>query len=633
MAPRLDVCVVTYNTAELSAAALRRLCDSDQGVDLRLLVHDNASDDGTPAALAAAVPEAEVEVSGTNLGFARAVNRLLERSDAPWVVALNSDAWPEPGALGRLVAAAEAHPEAAVVVPKLLRPDGSLEHSTHPFPTVTLALAEVTGGRRWLPRRLRRRWCLEGAWDHDRPRDVDWAVGACWLWRRAALDQVGGLDERFFMYVEDLDWCWRARRAGWAVRFEPAAVVRHVGNASGRARFGDARLGLEAANLRLFLADSLGPAAPLYRGLQAAAGARRLIGATLAGRPGQAAEGRRQVKAHLGLLAPPPLPAPADDPDPEPAPGGPAVAVCVSTCDRADRLARLVAALEAQSLDPAAFEVVVTDDGSRDDTAETLAKLAATSPLALRVLTHPTRRGPAAGRNRAWRASRAPVVAFTDDDCVPQPGWLEAGLAAMAGRRAVVAGRTAPPPDQLARAAGPYARVMEVAEARFFETCNVFYRRRDLAAVGGFDESFRRPSGEDTHLALAVLELGVEPVYAADAVVHHDVRPGSLAANAKEAWRWADLPLVVRRHPSRRGELCHRRVFWKPTHPPAIAAGVGLLAAWRWPPALVLVAPWLVHRARRGPHPLRAWPGLLAVDLVEVAAMVRGSLRHRTVLL
>ena len=231
---------MTWNTADLTASALRRLLDSEQGADLRLLVHDNASSDGTPAAVAKAVPEADVESGAENLGFATAMNRLIARSDAPWFLALNSDAWPETGAVGALVRAAEEQPRAAVVAPRLERPDGTLEHSTHPFPSVKVAaLAAVD-----LPRAMGRNdedLLAHGSWQHDRRRVVDWAVGAALLMRRSALDDVGGFDERFFMYVEDLDWCWRAREKGWQVLFEPAAVVRHVGNASGERSYGRAR--------------------------------------------------------------------------------------------------------------------------------------------------------------------------------------------------------------------------------------------------------------------------------------------------------------------------------------------------------------------------------------------------------
>jgi GT2 family glycosyltransferase len=144
------------------------------------------------------------------------------------VLLLNSDAWPEPGAIERLIECAQRHPRAAVVAPRLVRPDGALEQSTWPFPSLRTAASSAVRAGRYV-------------WDHDVERDVDWAVGAVWLLRRAALESVGELDDSLFMYAEDLDWCWRAHDAGWQVWFTPTAVFRHVGNASGSTKFGAGR--------------------------------------------------------------------------------------------------------------------------------------------------------------------------------------------------------------------------------------------------------------------------------------------------------------------------------------------------------------------------------------------------------
>jgi GT2 family glycosyltransferase len=230
--PDVDVLVVTWNTAQLTADALRRLLDTDQGVNLRVLVHDNASEDGTAALLADRVPEADVQPGSANLGFAAGVNLLLARSRAPWLFVLNSDAWPDPGALARLVEAAHQHPGAGLVAPRLETPAGDLELSALAAPSVATAWAMALGAPHWAPGWAERR-LLPGAWRHDVAREVDWAVGAAWLLRREAVDAVGRLDETLFMYGEDVEFCLRLRRAGWSVWFEPAAVVRHVGNASG----------------------------------------------------------------------------------------------------------------------------------------------------------------------------------------------------------------------------------------------------------------------------------------------------------------------------------------------------------------------------------------------------------------
>jgi GT2 family glycosyltransferase len=226
--PRIDAVVVTWNTRDITLPALTQLAESVPEGLLNLVVQDNGSTDGTVAAVKAAFPAADVEASPRNLGFAAGVNLALRRTTAPWVLLLNSDAWPERGAVERLLECAERHPRAAAVAPRLLRPDGSLEQSTWPFPSLRTAASSALRAGRY-------------AWGHDQERAVDWAVGAALLLRRSALDDIGPLDDSLFMYAEDLDWCWRAHDAGWETWFTPAAVVRHVGNASGALRFGDQR--------------------------------------------------------------------------------------------------------------------------------------------------------------------------------------------------------------------------------------------------------------------------------------------------------------------------------------------------------------------------------------------------------
>ena len=258
--PRIDVGVVTWNSRDVTVAALQSLMSAASDCDIRLLVRDNGSTDGTADAIAEAIPEASIDGGSENLGFAAGMNTLISRSDAPWFFVLNSDAWPEPGCLSTLVRAAEARPRAAATVPLLLRPDGSLEHSTLPFPSLRVGLMMALGAQRWFPR-TGERMLLEQVWAHDRPRVVDWAVGAARLVPREAFADIGLFDERYFMYVEDLDWCWRAHRLGWEIFFEPSAVVRHIGNVSGAQRWGDQRTAAYISNTYRFYREEHGRAA------------------------------------------------------------------------------------------------------------------------------------------------------------------------------------------------------------------------------------------------------------------------------------------------------------------------------------------------------------------------------------
>lgn len=296
---RVDVGVVTWNTKDITVPALRRLLDTEQGCSVRLLVRDNASTDGSAEAIAREVPEAELEAGSDNIGFAAGMNRLIARSDAPWFLALNPDAWPREGAIGRLVAAARTHPEAAAIAPRLERPDGELEHSTLPFPSLSVAAAAALGPR-FVSDERGDRLMLVGRWAHDRPRDVDWAVGAALLIPRGAIEDVGPFTERFFMYVEDLEWCWRARRRGWTIRFEPSAVVVHVGNAAGAQRYGDRRTQAYMENTYRFYRGEHGPASTAaYRALNVIGSARGWLRAKRDRDAGALAYWRRELKAHL----------------------------------------------------------------------------------------------------------------------------------------------------------------------------------------------------------------------------------------------------------------------------------------------------------------------------------------------
>lgn len=294
----VDVAVVTWNTASLTASALRRLMDSDQGANIRLLVWDNGSTDDTVETLSRLVPEAEIEAGPENLGFAAGVNRILARSSAPWVFLLNSDAWPEPGAIGRLIETARRNPRAAAVGPRLEYPEGGMQHSTFPFPGL-----RVAGVSAFTPRRVGRtrgeEMMLEGFWMHDRARKVDWAIGAALLIRREALDDAGFFDERFFMYVEDLEWCWRATKQGWEIHFEPDAIVRHVGNASG-AQDEATRTKAYLLNAYRFYRREHGLLASLaYRALNLIGASMRYIAAVRKRDKPAASFWRANIRAHL----------------------------------------------------------------------------------------------------------------------------------------------------------------------------------------------------------------------------------------------------------------------------------------------------------------------------------------------
>jgi GT2 family glycosyltransferase len=295
--------MVTWNTRDLSVEALTRVVDVCAGLDVRILVRDNGSSDGTAEAITAALPQVEVDVGEENLGFAAGVNTLLARSDAPWFFLLNSDAWPEPGAIQTLIDVSRREPRAAIVAPRLLGLDGTVEESTHRFPSLRLALVQLCGAYRWPG--VGDRFLVPGYWYFDQHRVVDWAVGAAWLLRRDAISDVGPFDDRYVMYVEDVDWCWRAARKNWQVVFEPAAVVCHVGNASGEQRYAEGRTATWLHNTYFFYREAHGQVPALvFRILNVALAGRLWLGARV--RRDHRAAGRwaEHVRGSLRRVAP-----------------------------------------------------------------------------------------------------------------------------------------------------------------------------------------------------------------------------------------------------------------------------------------------------------------------------------------
>src|SRR5215218_1023589 len=193
----------------------------------------------------------------------------------------------------------------------------------------------------------------------------------------------------------------------------------------------------------------------------------------------------------------------------------PEIAVVIPTRRRETRLAFALEALAEQRLDPSRFEVVVVRDG---DAAEPFAE--APDGLRVRFLNRPGVAGPTAKRNVGWRATTAPLVAFTDDDCRAHPSWLESLLTAADGADRFLQGRTEPDPDERHLLHG-FARSQEIRGlSGWYETCNMAYPRELLELLGGFDESLPF-GGEDTDLAYRAMHAGAVPLYVEEALVWH----------------------------------------------------------------------------------------------------------------
>jgi glycosyltransferase involved in cell wall biosynthesis len=316
------------------------------------------------------------------------------------------------------------------------------------------------------------------------------------------------------------------------------------------------------------------------------------------------------------------------------------VSVVVATHGRERRLAALLRSLREQTLDPALFEVIVVDDGSPDGTAGLLRAEAADCPFELRPVIRGESGGPARARNQGWRLARAPLVAFTDDDCEADPSWLERFLeAAQAAPGAIVQGCTRPNPGELS-AAGPFSVTRDVdgSGPRWFETCNIAYPRELLERLDGFDESFPEPLGEDTDLGWRALALGVTRAFSPEVLVYHAVEDLGPARHLRGALLGADGVLIFRRHAALRAEALSAGVIRNHAHLRLLIAAAGVLVGGRrrWWFGALLALPYLrllLWRCRRSEASPAIAPYFVLYDLLTLYTTAKGDLRHRVLVI
>jgi GT2 family glycosyltransferase len=224
------VVVVSYETRDLLRACLDSVLAEEPAATV---VVDNASRDGSAEMVRDLFPGVRLIANARNPGFGAAANQGIAACDSRYVLLLNADTRLEPGALAALCRELDRHPGTAVAGPLLLNPDGSRQPSVFPFLTPGVVLAMNTYANRLVRRAARFRSVYEGA----AAGNVPWVKGAALALRRAAFEAVGGFDEGYFLYAEEMDLCWRLRQAGWRVRFTPRArVVHEEGASTGRLR-------------------------------------------------------------------------------------------------------------------------------------------------------------------------------------------------------------------------------------------------------------------------------------------------------------------------------------------------------------------------------------------------------------
>lgn len=247
--PDVSVIVVNWNTRDLLLGALAALPAALGNLQADTWVVDNASADGSLEAVRAGYPHVRLIANARNLGFAAANNQAIAASRGRYVLLLNSDTAACPGSIERLVRFADGRPAAAGVGPLLLNSDRSFQASFSDLPSFGRELLNASG----LGRRLvRPSYPSYGPAASRAARAVDCLQGACLLVRRAAIEQVGPLDEGYFMYSEEVDWCLRLRRAGWELWYLPDAAVVHHGGQSTRQRRAEMVRALYRSKVRFF---------------------------------------------------------------------------------------------------------------------------------------------------------------------------------------------------------------------------------------------------------------------------------------------------------------------------------------------------------------------------------------------
>jgi hypothetical protein len=231
--PQLSIIIVSWNVRALLRRALTS-CRASWGnhPGLEMIVVDNVSTDGTVEMLREEFPQVTVVVNEENRGFTGGNNDGIDRARGSYLLLLNPDTEVLEDALPRMVAYLDQHRDVGMVGPQLRNPDGSVQSSRRRFPTLPVLFFESTWLQGLLPRRTLEHYYVEDR-SPETAHAVDWITGAAMLTRRAVVNEVGGMDETFFMYSEELDWCRRIHAAGWEIHYVPdAQVVHHEGKSS-----------------------------------------------------------------------------------------------------------------------------------------------------------------------------------------------------------------------------------------------------------------------------------------------------------------------------------------------------------------------------------------------------------------
>ncbi|MFO7916268.1 MAG: glycosyltransferase [Candidatus Krumholzibacteriales bacterium] len=223
----LSIIIVTHNSEEVIGKCLSSLQRHEPARSFETIVVDNASTDGTVKLVEDNFPRVKLLANDLNKGYSRGINQGMSASGGEMILILNPDIIVREGSIDTLIDFMEEHPEAGISGSRLLNLDGSLQYSCRSFYTIRALILKRTFLGRLFPRAKSLREHLLADYDHQTVREVDWIIGACMMVRRSAVENTGMMDERFFLYFEDVDWCYRMKQNGWKVFYVPDSVMTH----------------------------------------------------------------------------------------------------------------------------------------------------------------------------------------------------------------------------------------------------------------------------------------------------------------------------------------------------------------------------------------------------------------------
>ncbi len=246
----LSIIIINWNTRSLLSNCLQSIQDTVTDLAIEVIVVDNASEDGSINMVQQSFPHVKTIANPENVGFVHANNQALQLCKGHYVLLLNSDTKVLPNALDEAVRFMDEHPNAGITGVRLLNPDGSFQASYTPFPTLWREFLILSGLGRWL---IRSAFPSYGPQTEKGAQRIEgYLEGAYLMTRRKAIEQIGELDERIFMYAEDVDWCYRFHQAGWEIWYLPQSPIIHYGGQSSKQRRGQMEAELYRSRVYFF---------------------------------------------------------------------------------------------------------------------------------------------------------------------------------------------------------------------------------------------------------------------------------------------------------------------------------------------------------------------------------------------